>query len=452
MKISRNALALFSLLLLLPASALAQSEGPDDRPEEAAPQAPADAAEPAASEESTDADEPTGSTIRVKVARVTGEDREGLEEKAVVLSARRPKGPFEQKDPEAVREWTGITNASGTATFSGVDTDTLVENGLRLDAQVEHGGMTYKSGQVMPANGAVVEVDVFERSADLDKLFVANLRTLVYVWEEYLGFQQVWTISVRGDKALDTSLLKGRDFENGIPLTLPLKAEGINVVGGRLKTKTVNSTVFIAGVIKPGESIPVRIDYSIPVTDTEYTYEQKLDYPAKNVDVGVMLDTGFQQYPRLRDLTMTAPGFEAVEPQRGFGRVFQQFGQRDFLIAKGAQVNAGDSFVVHMEGLPFEEPLGPWIALGLGVAGMLFVFGFGRAEDKRMGGKQTEEQIADLLRQEKEELLEELVALEEDYEEGYATQDEYERESMMLRERLALVMRKLRDLETKKAA
>ncbi|MGM0555687.1 MAG: hypothetical protein ACQEVA_04825 [Myxococcota bacterium] len=446
---SRHTIAIIAFALLLPATALAQSNQPEQPSEEASETEPKEAKE---ADKAAEAPEQAQSTVNVSVARVTGEDREGLADKAVVLSARRPKGPFEQKDPEAAREWTGITNATGVAEFSGVDTDTLVENGLRLDAQVEHGGMSYKSGQVMPANGATIEVDVFERSSDLDKLFVANLRTLVYVWEDYLGFQQVWTLSVRGDKALDTSLLKGEDFENGIPLTLPLKAEGIDVVAGALKSKTVNSTVFVSGVIKPGEAIPVRIDYSIPVTKTKYTYEQTLDYPAKNVDVGVMLDTGFQQYPRLRDLTLTAPGFEAVEPQRGFGRMFQQFGQRDFLIAKGAQIDAGDGFLVRMEGLPFEQPLGPWIALGLGFAGMIFVFGFGRAETKRMSGEKTEEEIAELLRQEKKDLMEELVALEEDYEEGYATQDEYERESMMLRERLALVMKKLRDLEPKKAA
>jgi hypothetical protein len=121
------------------------------------------------------------------------------------------------------------------------------------------------------------------------------------------------------------------------------------------------------------------------------------------------------------------------------------------LTAKNRSIEPGGTLKFQLDGLPFNRPLGAWTALGLGILGALFVFGFARREKKRVEESHSSGELITMLEREREELLDELALLEEDYEDGRVSELEYERESLLLRERIALVMKKIGDLEDKAA-
>ncbi|MFP4599184.1 MAG: hypothetical protein ACLFVJ_13080 [Persicimonas sp.] len=446
-----SSIVTLSALAIGPISAFAQGnyEAADDQQQHK--QQPAKPQERAEQPQPTEA---TGETISVSVSVVhaTGED-EPLADKPVILRAARVKGPFEPNYPDPVHEWTGLSDASGQATFDDVPAS-IVDEGLRLHAVTTHGGRSFNSPQTTPREGAQLSVPVYELGADTSGVAIENLQTVVHVWEDQLFFQQMWMLTLDDDRVLDTSMLEGEAFENGLPLDLPVKAKGINVNAAQ-DTEVIDSTVFWRGTLEPGQVVPVTVQYSMTADVSSFVYEQTLDYPAKNVEVVVPVEPQNErlQISYFEDVALAAPGFE-VEQRSGAQGMAAQRSQNTgiHLTAERSEVQAGEAFQFKLTGLPFKQPMGAWISLGLGLLGALFVFGFARNERKRMSDSQDSGELLEILVEEREDLLDELALLEEDYLDGEVGEIEYERERLLLRERIALVMKKLRTLKQDQAA
>lgn len=382
--------------------------------------------------------------VKVKVTR----SGKPLANTAVFLRAARPKGPFEPTDPKPEWETTGTTDAQGVAIFKAVP-KRLAKQGLRLHAVAAYDGMTFKSAQVTPAANITLPVKTFDRGYDVSTFKVASLRMIVEPWEDYLVFTQMWSITVNGDLALDTRLLADPDYENGIPLELPLKAQGINANTPNGETKVVNSTVFFKGVLQPGDPITLQVRYSMPAKSADFVYEQPVGFPIDNFELIVPIETNFQdKLPRLENLGIRAPGFKPEDIRTGFD-IPGLRPDKEFLYAKRAKLQPGEPLLFQLFNLPYERPAAPWIALGMGVLGALLVLVFAAREKASGLDRAALEKLRASLVAERDGLLSELLALERDVDEGMLSERDFEREDARLRGRVAIIIAKLDELDSK---
>lgn len=372
-----------------------------------------------------------------KVTVRAGLDKAPVPNAVVFLRAARPKGPFEPTDPAPVHEWTAISDEAGVARFVGLP-ESLSSSGLRLHAATTWNGMTFKSAAVPPADKLGLDVDVFEKGVDLDGVRFSSVRTVIEPWEDYLIFTQFYTLTNTAKTALDVSLLPGEDFERGLPIRLPTKAQGVRVNGGG-QTTIINEFVYWQGTLKPNEQVPLQISFSMPIHTEEYVYEQTLGYDADNVEVLVPLQTRFAKLPRLDHVTLAAPDFRV---ERGNG-LFGMREDMEFIGATGKRVKKGESFKFKLDGLPFHRPMAPFVVFGIALLCALTIAFLGRREVAHMKSSVGRSHLQEALLAEREELLEALVALRGDLAAGRVTQEEFEALSITFSERLALVMQKL---------
>lgn len=431
------------LLIIMCTAALALSASPV-LAQQPADDSPPTNAEPTPPPEESDEDAapaPESTEMTVTVIAKHGTTGKPVTNVPVFLRAARPRGPFEPTAPKPQFEWTEFADAEGKATFSVPKT--LTSTGLRIHAVTTYDGLAFESTANPPIDGARLTLDVYEKGLDPSVVELENLRTVVDIWEHYLVFTQYYTLTNNSETALDIKLLPDEEYEKGIPIVLPVKAQGINVTGPG-ENIVVNSTVYWKGVIKPGERVNLQARFSMAARDPEFTYEQEVGYPTKNVEVVVPIQTRFEKVPRLEELELRPLGFE--ETERGPGI----FGLRDdieFVGARGLQLKEGESFAFQVRGLPFHRPMLPWAFLLGGILIGLVGAWFGLRETKRSETNIGKAELRSSLERERAVLLDELVALEKDFDENLVTPTEYEFEASSLREQLALVLARLKELD-----
>ncbi|MBA2661912.1 MAG: hypothetical protein H0U74_06425 [Bradymonadaceae bacterium] len=359
----------------------------------------------------------------------------------VLLQAARARGPFETSAPKPEFELTAVTGQDGVARFDAVP-ESIINRGLRVHALVNYAGISFASAPVTPSRSTAVDVKVYDKGHDPSGITVSTLRMIVEPWEDYLVFTQFWTLSVQGDHALDVSLLADPKFERGLPIALPTKAKGIHVSGAG-QSDIVNSIVYWKGVLVPNQPVTVQVRYSMSAKSTEFVFEQVMDYPTQNVEIIAPLQTQYKKVPRLDRLEMFAPGF-TVGAGAGLAGLRSDM---EFLTASGKSVAAGQKFTFALHGLPFEQPIGPWLALAMGAAGAMFVFGYGRREHKRLRTSEAAGVALDALTQERDLLFDQLADLERQRLAEEIAPANYESDSWLLRERIALLLKKIQDVE-----
>lgn len=374
--------------------------------------------------------------------RVTdGLSEEPIADETVTLTAFRPSRRPQRQQSELVETWETETDSEGLAQFDGLAGD-LLEERLGLFAEVKSSGITFRSRQKLASEGVELRISTFPTTENLDDVFVERLRTVIEPWEDYAVVVQYWDLTVKGDRAIDTRRLEGEDFKHGLPLELPTDAKGIHL-NGPGESKIIDSTAHWKGVLRPNRSTQLRLRFSMSANSPELTYRQKVDYPVQETEFVVPLQTKYDKVPRLDNATLAAPGFERVEATT---EVPDFRTDNEYLYASGKSLDAGETFVAHVTGLPFERPAAPWITLGLGLFGMGLIVAFARRETARFESDEATGDAIQALEEEREQLLEELAELQRAYEEDAVTEITYETESLHLRERLSLIMKKLREL------
>lgn len=375
---------------------------------------------------------------RATVRVVDGLSGDPIAGAGVELKASRPRGPFEPREPKPAQTWTSQADRQGRATFEMLP-NAVSQRGLQVYATTRENGLEFKSARKTPGDGIELTIEVYPQADDTSSVRIKRLRTVVEPWEDFLVVTQFWQLTADGNMAIDTSSLSGEDYEKGLPLQLPLDAQGIHAFGPG-ETETVESTVHWRGVLRPGETVSLRTRYSMSASSSTFVYRQSVDYPAKEVQVVLPLVSDHDKVGRLSEASMAAKGFDEVEATRdvpGFRR------DKDYLFAHGKSLSAGDTYAVKLTGIPLERPVGPWVAVGLGILGILLILAFAGRESVQLDDEETQSIAIETLQQEREELLDELADLEEAWEDGDISEVTYETESLRLRERLSLVMRKL---------
>lgn len=396
--------------------------------------------------------QPAAKTMTIKV-NVSFDKQEAtpLENIPVFLRAARVKGPFEPTDPKPIQEWTGLTNASGQATFTQVPAD-LATRGLRLQAVASWDDSLFKTPQYAPTNGLNIKVPIYERGFDISTLRVQSVRMVVEPWEDYLVYTQMWTLGVDGDQALDTALIPDPDFKEGIPFELPIKASGINYNGAEGTHKIINSTIYWKGVIKPGQPVSFQLRFSMPIKEEFYVYAQPLDYTTQKLELIIPLETNYKnKLPRLNGLGLLAPGFKPEDIKSGFG-IPGLRPDKEFIYAVRSDLPPKEGIKFKLTNLPYKRPIGPWIALLIGALGMIAVAIFARRERHAIKEGSRLASTVDVLSQELKELFDEAAMLEKEFEENELSQTEYDHESMLLQTRIGLIMKKLDELSYTEAS
>ena len=378
--------------------------------------------------------------------QVTVKERgQALQGAPVLLRAARPKGPREPRDPKPAREWAGQTNAQGVATFTDVPAD-LAQQGLRLHAISMHKGVSFKSPVVIPSANARLGITIYEKTADLGVLSLKDWQLIVEPAEGFLIFTQNFQLQVSGDKALDTSLLTDPKYEKGLPLEMPLKAKGINAFGEG-KHQVIDSTVYWQGVVKPGAPVNIQLRYSMTAYESVFVYEQAFAYPVLNPSVIAPVQTRYKKIPRLNDLELAVVGFDA-EARSTFPGTNRPLEILYAAPKDAATLPAGSTVKVRLKGLPFSKPMGPWITLALALLGAVLSFGFYGVVKRRYAAHMSAKQRHDALLRESEGLYQELEALEDDLARGDISEQDYTLETMGNKERLALILKKIDELQT----
>ncbi len=379
---------------------------------------------------------------RIRVT-VRGTDGAALSEKPVFLRAARPRGPFEPTAPEPVKEWTEFSNSEGVATFDVTPTGL---DGLRVHAVMTHDGQPFESAAVTPGDGVKLTIRAHERTLDPNVVRVKSLRTVVQPWEEYLVFTQFYQLQNSSDLALDIAAIPDPDYERGIPLTLPVKAQGIQAMGPG-ESAVVDSTVYWKGFMKPGEVVNIQVRFSMSAREESFIFEQEMEYSTDELEVVVPLQTDFEKLPRLDTVTLLAPGFKELGRTQNGKSPLDLRSDMEFLAAWNNPVEKGESFTFKLEGLPFHKPITPWIFLIAGIVVALGIVVFARKERARMESQQGVEDLRAAFEAERSDLREQLITLEKQQASGMRSQPEYEALRLSLREQLALILKKLSDLE-----
>lgn len=354
-----------------------------------------------------------------------------------------------------IRTYTAQTGADGVANF---DKLTLIP-GARFIPVVVADGIRFEGRPIAPTSGSKAEanVNVYEKTYGDEGVVVSDLLTTVDVVEGFLVYNQIWTIANARPRAFDVTHATDPKYSEGLVIQLPTMAEGIEAVvsrgqGAMRDAKVVESRVIVTDPILPAtdqdEPLRVQIRYSSKLLDPSLHYSQTIAYPVENMRVITTLTTPYKRTPRL-NLSMTAPGFANVGP----GRMPGMRDGTEFLIAEGRKAAAGSNLEFTITGFPVHDPVWRWLAL---VGGLLSVVVGVILFRQDAASKRDPATLAALkrraLEEEREQLYELLRDLDDRFFNGEVTERAYDIEVASLRERLALVLRRLDDTASRKAA
>lgn len=344
-----------------------------------------------------------------------------------------------------ITSYTATSDANGVATFelNGV-------SGANYVPKVVHEGINFTGASVSPTQDVhEVAIDLFDKSFDDKNLLVTDMMTTVDLWEDYLVFTQMWTFVNAAPVAFDPTGA-GERYAEGLPIVLPKMAQGINamVIRGQGVTeegRVVENRVLVNAPVPPmaegQDPLRVQLRYSIPMNASTMEYRQELEYKIEGMRVVVPLQTRYKRHPRL-NLELTAPGF----PEVGKGnRMPGMRADLDFVVARDGHAEPGGELYFTISGLPIPEPTKRNIALGLGLLVLLgggLLLGRERKGDS-LKGKGASKALMRALTEEREDLFDALRDLEDRYEDGELSDRLYDIEAARLRERLALVLRRL---------
>jgi hypothetical protein len=180
-------------------------------------------------------------------------------------------------------------------------------------------------------------------------------------------------------------------IDTGGPLLiqLPRGASGAAALDGSSPQASVRGEVVtVTGPFAPGKT-PVQFGFSLPNTGSDLTV--RLTLPAA-------LDQVFVAAEKLGAMQLSSPQLRETREMTSEGQVF--------LMGTGGRVNAGDTIVLQLAGLPARSPMARHAVLGLALT--ILVLGFG------MGFTSGDSDVAadPKLAARRDRLLAELVSLE----------------------------------------
>jgi hypothetical protein len=342
-----------------------------------------------------------------------------------------------------VTKKSAVTGAGGVAKFETLQSIA----GVTYVPTVTHDGATFSAvGVVPPKDGSRLtsSLSVYGISTDDSKIRVSQLITAAELWEDQFLITQTWTFVNRDTVAFDPTKAGGEKYNDGLQIRTPTDAKGVHatVIRGRgdvTQARVVEDKVWVRSPVPPEtkgtEPLRVRLQFSLDHNTDTLSLDQPILYPVEYSEVIAPLGTRFEKVPTL-DLSMNAPG-HTVETRK------LRNGDQG-LVASGGKYSAGDGLRFDLSGFPvFTSPfnnIAAVLVLLIFVGGVLL---FRKEVVTRRGGRSEMQQRTVALKSERETLFESLRDLELRYDQGGVSDRAYDIEAASLRERLALVLRRL---------
>jgi hypothetical protein len=312
---------------------------------------------------------------------------------------------------------TARTDSRGVARFSGQPT----ESDHIYDAQVAVGAARYSTGQFQFRKndlGLRAIVPVYESSSSLDGLLLLT-RTLIAIVPQDNMF--VIDVLLRVENYGDVSWLP----EN-VVFPLPAGFKALNIrepkADGHFEPSG-DDAVKLAGTLAPGQH-DLMFRFHLP---TEGQSERSFKW-ATSLNTGmvrVILESG----PTMR---LSMPGFPDAEESRNQEGQRRLIAGRDFI---GEKVRAPDSIEIKISGIPTPAP-GRSVAVGL--AAVLALGGIAQGVGRRRSSGPVRPELSKEDRDRAGELLlEELISLEQAFQQGAIGRKTHEQARRQLLEAFA---------------
>lgn len=286
------------------------------------------------------------------------------------------------------------TDAQGRAQFDGLPAGTLVQATTTVD------GETLTSQEFpVPAKGGVrvaliagIAAAAAKEKAEADA--AAKLPARQGVVE--IGPESRIIIEYQDDALTVFYLLEilnnartPIDIGGPLLIRLPTGAGGASMMEGSSTQASVKGDMLtITGPFPPGKTI-AQVGFSLPQADADYTLQQT--WPAAVAQVFVGME-------KIGNMQVASPQFTDVREMDSDGQ--------PFVMATGGRLNAGETLVVHLTGLPAHSSLPRTVAL----ISVVVIFGLGAwfafSPAKARAAQDTK------LHARREKLMNEVVALE----------------------------------------
>lgn len=304
-----------------------------------------------------------------------------------------------------------------------------------------------------------VQIQAAPEASGVSSVFAGRLVTIVELWEDYIMFTQIWTLQTDD---MSTWRPDSDEPEDALRIPLPEDAAGIRVVqpleGARVGDGEIlySNPVRAAGQGDGSPSLVFR--YSLRHDNARsFSFAQPLSIDVENASVVVPQTTNHSRHPRLNveiDVPLCEDGnpagkmcFEEVSNDASGVQMLQGVAVR---VARGGRAEAGDELYVRTEGWPRAGVPTRWFGLGGAAVGFLLVLvALWRERSRRHSLRQDDEES--LLLTQRRRLLDEARELEQRLASASILELDYEVERERIIEDLAVVERRLRELQGRDA-
>ncbi len=289
---------------------------------------------------------------------------------------------------------TANTDAQGRAQFAGLAAGTLVQASTTVDGEA----LTSQEFTV-PARGGVrvALISGIQRVADAEKAAAAagakepaRPGVVEFGPESRLIFEfQNDVLSVFYLLEVVNNARTPIDIGGPIIMELPTGASGVSMMQGSSPSASVLADILtITGPFAPGKTL-AQVGFSLPQAGPASAVLQK--WP-------VALGQLFVAAEKVGTMRMSSPQLTDIREMTSDGQVF--------LMGTGGRLNAGDTLVVNLSGMPAHSLLPRNIALG--AAALVFMVGLWMAVSPRAARASEDAK----LETRRERLLSDVVALE----------------------------------------
>ena len=349
-----------------------------------------------------------------------------------------------------------VTDGSGDAVV-----ELPVMPGLQAFVRVDGSSDVFaKAG--LPLESAGVQqttIRLLEETGDKSAVFASRVVTVLEAWEDFVAVSQVWTLSVdRPVRYVSPPLDRANPATGAIVIPLPEGASGIEVVMPREGATVLDDSVFLHMNVEPSLGDLARkptliLRYSLKTNGAPTaTIRQQLSMDVEAISVVAPRTTNFEKHPSL-DIVFDAPMCSAGEvpgkvcfaelTDKADGAMLRE--GTEVRVIRGGRGRTGDLLEVTTTGWPGHRPWEAWLAgavllLAVGASLLLLRADRRKAVDRRSADR------SQVLEQERAALLARAAEVATALVEGELLEADYEQEIAGIEARLAVVVRRLREL------
>ncbi len=348
---------------------------------------------------------------------------------------------FEQEQFVETRE--GETDDQGRARFTGLPTAPT----WAYVAETTYQGLTYHGevGQFSPDSNMIeISVSVYDPGASKEAISIDRSHWLVDISNPgFVDIGEVYAFLNTADHVYTGEAASGQEAPRVLEIPLPDDAIHISVEGETLGERFIldGTTLIDTQPLPPGNT-QIFLRYSLPVEKGRVTLSHPLLYPTKMLnllapDIGISIDApDWQQGDPIPTQSGAFLNYSIFDLPAGAMPTATLNGITEDILT--STTSDEPQQVIDRNAAPGVSgtPYLPWIVSGLG----LIVLGGGVAIGWRKH-RQTLAAVPDLREEQKKALIQQIAALDDAFESGEITGDEYHKQRNTLKLQLIALMR-----------